>query len=170
MELLDVALLILRVVVGGTLFAHGAQKAFGWWGGPGLAGWTGFIGQMGFRPAPVFAALSIGAELSGALLLLGLLTPLVGMLLVGQVVVIIGKAHFKNGFWNANKGYEFALSLLGGVVAVILAGPGTISVDGLIGFALAPDLRVALLVIGFAGGFGTLALQRLVASPPSSPD
>ena len=167
MELLDVALLILRIVAGGTLFAHGAQKAFGWWGGPGPAGWTAFIAKMGFRPAPLFSALSIDAELAGAVLLLGFLTPLVAALLVGHVIVIIGKAHFKNGFWNAHNGYEFALSLLAAVVAVLLAGPGAISLDGLIGFALAPDLRIALLVIGFAGGFGTLALQRLVAPPPS---
>ena len=167
MELLDVALLVLRVVAGATMFAHGAQKAFGWWGGPGPAGWTGFIGKMGFRPAPLFSALSIGAELSGAVLLLGFLTPLVAALLVGHVIVIIGKAHFKNGFWNANQGYEFALSLLAAVVAVLLAGPGVISVDGLIGFSLAPDVRLVLLAIGLAGGFGTLALQRLVAPAPS---
>ena len=167
MELLDVGLLVLRVVVGGTLAAHGAQKAFGWWGGPGPSGWTATIARMGFRPAPLFAGLSIAAELAGVLLAIGFLTPLVGLVLIGQVVVIIGKAHFKNGFWNANKGYEFALSLLAAVVAVLLAGPGAISLDGLIGLALAPDLRVALLVIGFAGGFGTLALQRLVAPPPS---
>lgn len=165
MELFDIALLILRVVVGGTLFAHGAQKAFGWWGGPGPQGWTAIIAKMGFRPAPLFAALSIAAELSGILLALGLLTPLVGMLLVGQVVVIIGKAHLQKGFWNNDGGYEFALSLLAGVAAVLLAGPGSISVDGLIGFSLAPELRVALLVIGLAGGAGTLVLQRLTARP-----
>ena len=165
MELFDIALLIRRVVVGGTLFAHGAQKAFGWWGGPGLQGWTASIAKMGFRPAPLFAALSIAAELSGILLALGLLTPLVGMLLAGQVVVIIGKAHLQNGFWNKDGGYEFALSLLGGVTAVLLAGPGSVSVDGLIGFSLAPKLRVALLVIGLAGGVGTLMLQRLTARP-----
>lgn len=165
MELLDLALLILRVVVGGTLFAHGAQKAFGWWGGPGPQGWTAIIGKMGFRPAPLFSALSIGAELSGILLVLGLVTPLAGMLLVGQVIVIIGKAHFRNGFWNANKGYEFALSLLAGVVMVLLAGAGRFSVDGLIGFAVAPEPRLALLVIGLLGGLGTLVLGRVLAPP-----
>lgn len=165
MELMDLALLILRVVVGGTLFAHGAQKAFGWWGGPGPQGWTAIIGKMGFRPAPLFSALSIGAELSGILLVLGLVTPLAGMLLVGQVIVIIGKAHFRNGFWNANKGYEFALSLLAGVVMVLLAGAGRFSVDGLIGFALAPEPRLALLVIGLLGGLGTLVLGRVLAPP-----
>jgi putative oxidoreductase len=160
MELLDLALLILRVVVGGTLFAHGAQKAFGWWGGPGPQGWTGFMAQMGFRPPALFAWLSILAELSGILLVLGLLTPLVGMLIVGQVVVIIGTAHWQNGFWNANKGYEFPLSLLAAAVAVLLVGPGAISLDAMLGFSLAPELRLALLGIGLVGGFATLALQR----------
>lgn len=164
MELLDIALLILRIVVGWTLFAHGAQKAFGWWGGPGPSGWTAAIANMGFRPAPLFAAVSIGAELAGALLLLGLLTPLAGMALIGQVVVII-TAHFAKGFWNRNGGYEFALSLLGGVVALTLAGPGGISLDHAAGLDFPPILRIAALVVGFAGGLGTLLLQRMVSRP-----
>jgi putative oxidoreductase len=162
MELLDVAILVLRVVVGGTLFAHGAQKAFGWWGGPGRSGWTAAIARMGFRPAPLFAAVSIAAELAGALLLLGLLTPLAGLALIGQMVVIIGTAHFAKGFWNRDGGYEFALSLLGGIVALTLAGPGAVSLDAAIGVEVAPILRVVAVVIGFAGGFGTLLLLRMV--------
>lgn len=165
-ELLDIALLILRVVVGGTLFAHGAQKAFGWWGGPGPSGWTAAIAKMGFRPAPLFAAISIGAELAGSLLVLGLLTPLAGLALIGQVVVIIGTAHFAKGFWNRDGGYEFALSLLGGIVALTLAGPGSISIDAAMGLEVAPVLRVAAVVVGVAGGLGTLLLHRLVTRPP----
>ncbi len=164
-ELLDIALLILRVVVGGTLFAHGAQKAFGWWGGPGPSGWTAAIAKMGFRPAPLFAAISIGAELAGSLLVLGLLTSLAGLALIGQVVVIIGTAHFAKGFWNRDGGYEFALSLLGGIVALTLAGPGSISIDAAMGLEVAPVLRVAAVVVGVAGGLGTLLLQRLVTRP-----
>ena len=161
-ELLDTALLILRVIIGGTLFAHGAQKAFGWWGGPGPSGWTAAIARMGFRPAPLFAALSIAAELSGILLAMGLLTPLVGLVLIGQVVVIIGKAHLKNGFWNSKGGIEFALSLLAGVVAVVLAGPGNYSVDALVGFDPPPALLVAAVAVGFVGGIGTLVIERVV--------
>ena len=167
MDLLGVGLLVLRVVVGGTLFAHGAQKAFGWWGGPGPRGWTGVITKMGFRPAPLFAALSIAAELAGLLLALGLLTPLVGLILIGQVVVIIGKAHLKNGFWNSKGGIEFALSLLAGVVALTLTGPGDISIDHAVGLAFDPLVSVAAVVIGFVGGVGTLFLQRLLAQEPN---
>lgn len=166
MELLDVGLLVLRVVVGGTLAAHGAQKAFGWWGGPGPSGWTATIARMGFRPAPLFAALSIAAELAGVLLAVGFLTPLVGLVLIGQVVVIIGKAHLAKGFWNSKGGFEFALSLLAGVVALVLTGPGRYSVDALVGLDPAPALLVAALVIGFVGGVGTLVLERIVSRTP----
>jgi putative oxidoreductase len=165
-DLLDIGLLVLRVVVGATLAAHGAQKAFGWWGGPGPAGWTAAIGKMGFRPAPIFAALSIAAELAGVLLALGLLTPLVAMLIIGQVVVIIGKAHLAKGFWNRDGGYEFALSLLAGVVAILLAGPGRLAIDAAIGFDLIPELRLGLLALGIIGGVGTLLLPRFFAPRP----
>ncbi len=159
---LDVGLLILRVVVGGTLFAHGAQKAFGWWGGPGPGGWTAAIARMGFRPAPLFAAASIAAELAGALLVVGLLTPLVGLLLIGQVVVIIGSAHLAKGFWNRDGGYEFALSLLAAIVTLVLAGPGAVAIDAALGLVIAPELRVAAVVLGLAGGVATVGLQRLL--------
>src|SRR5262245_66100413 len=68
-------LLLLRVVVGGTMAAHGSQKRFGWFGGPGLEGAAGFFGQLRFRSPHRIALLAALAELGGALLALGLLTP-----------------------------------------------------------------------------------------------
>src|SRR3979411_733108 len=74
---LDQGMVLLRLVVGWTMAVHGAQKLFGWFGGPGFAGTARFLEQMGFRPGELHAVLSGGAELGGGLLLaLGLLTPL----------------------------------------------------------------------------------------------
>ena len=72
----DAGMLLLRLVVGWTMVAHGAQKLLGWFGGPGFGGTARFLEQMGFRPGELHAVLSGGAELGGGLLLaLGLLTP-----------------------------------------------------------------------------------------------
>src|SRR2546430_16732098 len=79
----DLGVLALRLVLGAVFLGHGAQKAFGAFGGPGFAGATGFVGSLGVRPARVWAALAVGGELAaGFLFLLGLLTPLAGPLVV----------------------------------------------------------------------------------------
>jgi len=69
MTTFDLALLVLRLVVGLTFAAHGAQKAFGWWQGPGPANWVKAIHRMGFHPPTFFAAASIFNELAGGLAL-----------------------------------------------------------------------------------------------------
>ena len=56
------SLLILQLGIGLTFAAHGAQRVFGWWGGPGLPGWEGAMEHMGFRPAKLFALASAGSE------------------------------------------------------------------------------------------------------------
>jgi putative oxidoreductase len=140
----DLGLLILRVVVGVIFAAHGAQKAFGWWSGPGYTGWTGAMNRMGLRPAPLWSAISTGTELVGGLALaLGFLTPIAAALLVAQSLVIVLRAHWAAGFWNANRGFEFPLALLGGLLAILFAGPGAWSLDGIlsIGFEYEPVIR-----------------------------
>src|SRR5690242_20930358 len=88
----DLGLLVLRLVVGLTFAAHGAQKAFGWWHGPGWIGWQNAIGRMGFRPISLFAVLSIAAELVGGLgVAFGIVTPFAAAILVAQSVVIVVK-------------------------------------------------------------------------------
>jgi len=73
---MSVGLLILRLVVGLSLAAHGAQKLFGWFGGYGLTGTGRFLEQLGFRPGRLHAAQAGLAELLGGLFLsAGLLTP-----------------------------------------------------------------------------------------------
>jgi putative oxidoreductase len=102
MNTFDAALLILRLGVGLTFAAHGAQKLFGWWDGIGIRGWQGAVAGIGYRPVTLFTAVSALAEFGGGLLLAaGLFTPLAGAVLVGQSVVIIGQVHWPNGFFNS---------------------------------------------------------------------
>jgi len=165
----DLGLLVLRVGVGLTFAAHGAQKAFGWWEGAGIDGWQAALDRMGFRPTAAWAAVSIGAELIGGLMLaMGFLTPLAGMFLIGQAVVIIIKAHLPRGFWSTKGGYEFPLALAAGTVAIVFAGPGALSVDGLLGLTFADWLRPALIGIGLVGGLAALASARPEEAPAAS--
>ena len=162
MESTDFGLLILRLVVGLTFAGHGAQKAFGWWNGPGIAGWRGAITRMGFQPVELFLPLSIGAELVGGLLLaVGLFTPLAATILIGQLVVIVSKAHLPKGFWNTNGGYEYPLALAAGVIGVTFIGAGSISLDHVLGLAFSDTVRAGFLLIGLLGGLLTLGASKL---------
>jgi putative oxidoreductase len=163
MEMIDAALLVLRVGVGLVFTAHGAQKLFGWWNGPGMTGWQGAMAHMGYRPAALFAWVSALIEFGGGLLLaIGFLTPLAAAVLIAQAVVIVGAAHWRNGFFSTAGGFEFPLTLGIGAAAILLAGPGAFSVDAALGIDVAPDVRILLGVLGLAGGLVTLALPRLL--------
>jgi putative oxidoreductase len=167
MTTFDIAMLVLRLGIGLIFVVHGGQKLFGWLGGPGMTGWKGAMAHMGFRPAGLFAWISALAEFGGGLaLMLGVLTPLAGAVLIAQSVVIIGHAHWGSGFLNRDGGYEFPLALAVGAAAVLLAGPGLVSVDGLVSFGLEPAALAALFVLGVAGGFAALIVPRL-AQPGS---
>src|SRR5919206_4967472 len=100
-------LLLLRVVVGLTLAAHGAQKLFGWFGGHGPRGTAGFFGQLGYRAPLTMAVLAGLSEASGALLALGFVTPLACLAITVVMFNAILAVHWKNGFWNSAGGIEF---------------------------------------------------------------
>jgi putative oxidoreductase len=169
MDTFDAGLLLLRLGVGLTFAAHGAQKLFGWWGGPGIRGWQGAIANMGFRPVSLFTAVSALAEFGGGLFLaVGLLTPVAGAVLIGQSVVIIGHVHWPNGFFNTKGGYEFPLVLAAGAAALVLTEAGAWSVDAAIGFSLDANLRVALVIVGVIGGLLALAVPRLAPDRPAA--
>ncbi len=162
METFDLAMLILRLGVGLTFAVHGAQKLFGWWSGPGFAGWQGAMGQMGFRPSFLFALISALIEFGGGLLLAaGLLTPFVGAAVVAQSVVIIGQVHWSNGFFNSKAGFEFPLLLGAAAAAVALAGPGAISIDAAANLGVTALQGVALVLAGLVAGLVILGVPRL---------
>jgi putative oxidoreductase len=128
-------ILFLRVVVGALLFAHGAQKLFGWWSGGGIRATAGFFGSLGFR-LPTGMALTAGvSEAAGLLFAAGLLTPFAALLMASTMVVAIGSVHWKNGVFAMNGGYEYNLVLWTVAVAVAATGPGRFSLDAALGWA-----------------------------------
>ena len=126
----------LRVVLGTTMAAHGAQKLFGSFGGGGLRGTAGGFAQLRFR-VPLLMALAAGlAELGGGLLLaLGLVTPFAALAIAVVMVNAVAIVHWRNGFWNSNGGYEFNLLIFTAAAAIAAIGPGRFSFDNLIGWA-----------------------------------
>jgi putative oxidoreductase len=149
-------ILLLRLVVGLTLAAHGAQKLFGWFGGHGLEGTAGFFGQIGFRSARAMAFLAALAETSGLLFALGLLTPLAALGMAVAMLVAIGSVHFRKGFWAMAGGYEYNLVLAAVAVGVAMTGPGRFSLDR--AFGIDDD------VSGLWWGVGVACAALVVAS------
>jgi putative oxidoreductase len=127
-------LTVLRILVGIIFIAHGSQKLFGAFGGYGLEGTGQYMASLGLNPGYLMALLSGSAEFFGGLgLVLGLLARPAALVLAATLVVAIFSVHISHGLFMANNGYEFALALLGGVVAVLIEGAGKVSVDRAIG-------------------------------------
>lgn len=159
---MEAGLLLVRVVLGAIMAAHGAQKLFGWFGGHGLAGTGGWLESMGFRPARVHAAVVVLAEFGGgALLAFGLLTPLGAAAVAGVMLVAIATVHRSHGFFNTSGGYEFNLLITATAIALAITGPGKISIDHLAGWTLAgPAWGLAALVISAAAAGSVLAMRK----------
>lgn len=140
------ALLIIRVITGVTLIAHGTQKLFGWFGGPGYEKFSQGFGRQGYKPVQLWTSLAILGEIGGGLALaFGFLTPLGAAGALGAMVMAI-KTHWSNGFFNMKGGFEYPLALLTMSIAVGLAGPGLYSLDHLFGIALPLALFIVLAV------------------------
>jgi putative oxidoreductase len=155
---MDIGLLLLRLAVGLTLAAHGAQKLFGWFGGPGLDAIGQFFMMLGFSAGRRHALMAGLAETGGGLLLaLGFLTPAAAAVLFSVIVAALS-VHVKKGFFITNGGYEYTRVL--GVAALTFAftGPGSLSVDALVGYSVSGALcGVAALIVGVLGGVITLS-------------
>jgi putative oxidoreductase len=156
-------LLVLRLVLGLLLAAHGAQKLFGWFGGPGLTGFGATLERLGIRPGRPWAIVSALVEFGGGLLVAaGLLTPVAALLAAGNLLVAILTVHAARGLWNRDGGYEYPLALLGGFVAVSLTGPGPASLDSVIHLALPqPATWLGLVIVVLLGVLAAVAVPRL---------
>jgi putative oxidoreductase len=163
--LTSIGILILRLVIGLFVAAHGAQKLLGWFGGGGFSGTTRMMEAQGFRPNWLWALLASVGEFGGGLLLaLGLLTPLAAAAIIGVMLMAVLKVHLSKGFWNSKGGLEFPTTL--GVVAFVigLIGPGSYAIDTLIGLALAWPLYLLLVLIAIVVVLGGYVASNQVLS------
>jgi putative oxidoreductase len=163
---MKLGLTVFRALIGATMFAHGAQKLFGWFGGYGLEATGQAFDSMGLKPGKRSALVAGASEAGGgALLATGFLTPLGSAATVGVMSQAIKTVHKEKGFFVTEGGYEYNLAL--GAAALVLAdlGPGPISLDRVLGTELRGPL-VALAAVG-AGLAGPLLLERLAPSEPA---
>lgn len=120
---------VLRLVLGLTMAAHGSQKLFAWFGGYGLQGTAGFFAdQLGMKPGMFWATLAGSGEFFGGLLILiGLATRLAALNTAVVMLVAILSVHSSAFFLPA--GMEFALSLFAMSIALVISGGGALSAD-----------------------------------------
>jgi putative oxidoreductase len=149
----DAGLLVVRVALGIVFVAHGWNHIFG---GGKIAGTARWFTRLGMRPGRLHAWLASLTELgAGALLFLGLATPLACAGVVGTMVVALVTNHLRNGFFifRPGEGYEYVLTLT--LVAIGLAGVGAgdWSLDDALGWFDPPGwLGLGIAVVGGLGG------------------
>jgi len=129
----DIGLLLLRLGIGGVVFAHGAQKVFGLWGGTGIAGFATNLEGLGYQQATTLSWLTGVTELiAGAFLVLGLLTPLAAAavlaIMINAVLLKLGNGFFVTGP-KGSDAIELSLVLGLGAACLVLTGPGRIALD-----------------------------------------
>jgi len=162
---MNIGILLLRLAVGLTLSAHGSQKLFGWFGGPGLNSTAQFFEERsGFRPGRRHALLAGLAEAGGGLLLaLGLFMPLGAAAAISVMVVAVFSVHIQKGFFVNNGGYEYNVVLAVAALALAFTGSGSISIDALLNYRESgTPWGLASLLAGVLSGVISLAQRKPV--------
>jgi putative oxidoreductase len=159
---MNTGLLLVRLVVGALMAAHGAQKLFGWFGGYGITAVAGMFEGLGFRPSRLFALLaSLSEVLSGVLVAAGFLGPIGPALMVSVMIVAAISVHWQNGVFATANGIEVPLLYATVAAALALTGPGRYSLDALLGFDAIWTSGFALtaLAVAVVGSIGSLAVR-----------
>jgi putative oxidoreductase len=172
MSAYDVGVLILRVVLGLTMAAHGYNKFFG---KGGLAGTAGWFDSMGMKPGMFHARVAATTEMSAGIgLTVGLLTPIPAAGFVALMFVAAWTVHRPNGFFIVKEGWEYNLILAVSAVVVATIGAGRLSLDyalfhitGFYEFLHGWWGLVISAVLGLAGGIGQLVIFY---RPPAEAD
>jgi len=123
-------LVILQLCLGLLFAAHGAQKLFGAFNGPGMDAFIGSIGKLGLKP-PVFWAWVVAlVEFGGGLFIVfGFLTRLAALLIIVEMIGAIVLVNWKNGFFWTKGGMEFPLTLIAIALVLVISGPSPFSID-----------------------------------------
>jgi putative oxidoreductase len=169
MNSVNIAALVLRLAVGGTMIAHGWNHAFGGGKLPGTARW---FESIDIRPGQVHALCATVTELgAGVFLVLGLLTPLAAAAVVGTMVVALVANHAKNGFFifRPGEGYEYVLMITLVSCAIGALGAGGWSVDRAVGFGVHGWAGLAIAALAGAGGAALLLATSWRPRPAASP-
>ncbi len=156
-------LLATRVVFGSYLAVHGAQKLFGWFGGPGLEATSAGFESLGMRPGKPMAALAGASELGGGILTAtGIAEPL-GPLAIAGTMVVASTVHRKQGALSQNGGFELPLTNLALAIALLSSGSGRLR--------LGPSLSKSLTRIAVVGGaaLAAVSLAKLLSAPVPAP-
>jgi putative oxidoreductase len=164
---MSLGLLVLRLVVGLLMMGHGCQKVAGCFGGAGPEGTGTFFESLGLRPGTRMALSAGIAEVTGgALIALGLLTPVGAAILSAVMITAIWKVH-RTSVWASEGGFEYNLVLLAALFALSAVGPGKWSLDNALGFDMAGDAwALAELGAGLLGAAGALVVGRMAVGRP----
>jgi len=168
LETVSVGLLLVRLVVGLVMAAHGTQKLFGWFGGYGLNKTGEYFVHLGYRPGRTFAALASASEIgSGLLVALGFLGPVGPALMISVMIVAIVTVHWEHGLFAMTNGIEVPLLYVAAALGVALIGYGRYSLDAWLGIAGVWTWTVTslALAVGILGGFANVAIRRLWTTP-----
>ncbi len=173
--MVDFALLVLRLTLGGLIAGHGAQKLFGWFSGPGMQGTSGIMEKMKLWPARPWAITATASEFGGGMLtLLGFLNPLGPLGVIGAMSMATFKVHWGKPIWASKGGPELPVTNMAIASALMVAGPDRYSLDGLLG----TKLPRWVILPGLAGIAATVAIalrlsqqaEQQAAPPPHKPD
>lgn len=131
--------LVVRLALGVIFFAHGTQKLFGWFGGPGLRGTIATFAEHLGIPAAATTFAAVTETFGGLAMIAGFLARPAAAGLVAVMLVAIATVHVRHGFFlNASltpgkgHGYEYNLALLAMAVSILIGGAGAFSADRLL--------------------------------------